>query len=110
MFKKILLSIAVLALALPATALAQTDFSDVQPVDTPLTELIQTIINWVLGVVVLLAVGMIIYGGIQMMTSQGDPEKFSKGQSIVIYAVIGLIVALIAWSIVNWVRGSILGL
>jgi len=109
MFKKILFSIAVLALALPATALAQVNVDQVDPYTGDFAGLINTVISWVLGVVVLLAVGLIIWGGVQMMTARGDSEKFSQAQNVVIYAIIGLIVAFVAWALVRWVLGSVLG-
>ncbi|SRR6056297_2139404 len=108
MFKKILYSIAVSALAFPATALAQIAVEDVEVVEESLPGLIDKAINFALGLVVLLAVGLIIYGGVKMMTSQGKSEDFKQAQNIVIYAIIGLIVAFLAWALVNWVLQELL--
>jgi hypothetical protein len=65
------------------------------------------IINVGISVGGILAVFFIIIGGIQIATSQGDPSKFSKGKSTIIYAVIGLIVMLVSYAIVAFVSQSL---
>lgn len=44
-----------------------------------------------------------IAGGIVWLTSAGNPEKVKKGQGILISSLIGLIIVLFAWQIVNLV-------
>ena len=68
---------------------------------------IKTIINVVLGVVGIIAVVMVIVGGISMATSQGDTAKVAKGRNTVLYGVVGLVVALLAFAIVNFVLTSV---
>ena len=68
---------------------------------------VKTIINVVLSVVGIIAVVMIILGGITFMTSQGDSAKVAKGKNTLIYGVVGLIVALLAFAIVNFVLKSV---
>ena len=43
---------------------------------------------------------VIVVGAFQMMFATGDPEKFKKGQKTIVYAVIGLVVLLLAQGIV----------
>lgn len=60
------------------------------------TELIAraaVILAMVGGVVAVFAV---IYGGLQFVTSNGDSAKAAKGRQIVLYAVIGMVVVVIA--------------
>ena len=64
---------------------------------------VKTIINVVLGVLSFVAVAIIILGGVSYMTSQGDPAKATKAKNTIIYAVIGLVVSLLAFAIVNFV-------
>ena len=45
----------------------------------------------------------IIYGGIKMITSEGTPEVFAKARNTIIYAVIGLVICISAFTIVNFV-------
>lgn len=54
-----------------------------------------------------LAVGMIIYAGIQYLTSNGDAGKAKKAQQTIIYAVAGLIVAIGAYAITNFVISNV---
>lgn len=65
--------------------------------------LIQTIVNVLLWVVGALSVIMIIFSGIRYVTSAGDAAKTKAAQNSLIYAVVGLIVAIFAWTIVNMV-------
>ncbi len=68
-----------------------------------------TIINVVLGVVGFVAVVMIIMGGISFITSQGDSSKVTKARNTILYGVVGLVVALLAFAIVNFVLSSVFG-
>lgn len=65
------------------------------------------IINVVVGVVGFIAVVMIVMGGISFATSQGDTARVAKARNTILYGVVGLVVALLAFAIVNFVLGSI---
>ncbi|MBQ3469466.1 hypothetical protein IJH16_00615 [Candidatus Saccharibacteria bacterium] len=64
---------------------------------------LQNIIYWVLGTAGLVAVGVIIYGGVKYLTSQGAPEKTKQASQIIAYAVIGLVVVGLAMAITTFV-------
>ena len=66
-----------------------------------------TIINVVIGVVGFVAVAFIIFGGIQYTTSAGDPGKVKKAKDTILYGIIGLVVAMLAYAIVNFVLSSV---
>ena len=70
---------------------------------------ITTIINVIVGIVGFIAVVMIILGGIQYTTSAGDPGKVKKAKDTILYGIIGLVVAILAFAIVNFVLGSLNG-
>ncbi|MCL1839674.1 pilin [Candidatus Saccharibacteria bacterium] len=72
-----------------------------------LNSIIQTIINTVIFVVGIIAVVMVILGGIQYSTSQGDSGKVKKAKDTIMYGIIGLVVAILAFAIVNFVLSSI---
>ena len=57
----------------------------------------------------MIAVVMIILGGITYATSQGDPSKVKKGKDTILYGIIGLVVALLAFAIVQFVLNAING-
>lgn len=54
-----------------------------------------------------LSVIMVLVGAFQLITSSGDPEKVSKGRKTIMYAAIGLAVALLAGSVVNIVKSFV---
>lgn len=70
---------------------------------------IQTAINVVLSVVGVVAVVVLIVGGISFITSQGDAGKVTKARNTILYGVVGLIVALLSFAIVNFVLKGVFG-
>ena len=68
-----------------------------------LEESIKVVIEFVIGLVGIIAVIMIIIGGINYTMSQGDPAKTKKAKDTILYGVIGLIVSIAAFAIVNFV-------
>lgn len=69
---------------------------------------VKNIINVVLGILGVVAVGVIILGGFYFLTSQGDAAKVTKGKNTILWGVVGLIIALLAFAIVNFVLGNFL--
>ncbi|MFA6098129.1 MAG: Ig-like domain-containing protein [Patescibacteria group bacterium] len=61
------------------------------------------IVQWALGFLGLIAVIMIIYGGVVWMTAAGNTDKVAKAKKIIIRAVIGLVIVLLAWAIVMFI-------
>lgn len=70
-----------------------------------LTTVIGTIVNALLFIIGVLSVVMIIVGAIRYTVSNGDPKAAETGRNTIFYAVIGLVVAFLAYAIVNWVTG-----
>lgn len=66
------------------------------------------IISAVIAVLGLVAVVVIIVGGIQYMTSSGDSGKVKKAKDTILYGVIGLVICVLAFAIVNFVIGNLL--
>ena len=62
-----------------------------------------SILFWIIGI---LAVIVIIYAGITFITAAGNPSKVAQAKTMIIYAVIGLAVAILAYAIVNFVVGA----
>ena len=61
------------------------------------------ILYTVFTIVSIIAVAVIIIGGIFYILSQGDPAKIQRAKAAILYAVIGLIVSLTAFAITNFV-------
>lgn len=64
---------------------------------------IKTIVNMLLFLLGVIAVIMIIYGGFRYVISQGDSGNTKAAKDIILYAVVGLVVAILAYAIVNFV-------
>lgn len=62
-----------------------------------------TIVNAILYIVGIVCVIMIIVGGIRYATSSGDQAQVTTAKNTIMYAIIGLVVAILAYAIVNWV-------
>ena len=92
-----------------------TQFAIGQPVnpvgnnDENLTDSITSIINAVIAVLGIVCVVVIIIGGINYMTSSGDSGKVKKAKDTILYGVIGLVICVLAFAIVNFVINNILG-
>lgn len=74
---------------------------------TDLNKMVQSVLNWVFGIIGIVAVIMIIMGGFNMMISSGDPGKVKKGKDTILYGIIGLVIAILAFAIVNFVINGI---
>ena len=68
---------------------------------------IETVINTFLYIIGALAVIMIIFGGFKYVTSSGDAPAVASAKNTILYAVIGVIVAILAYSIVGFVLDSL---
>jgi type IV secretory pathway VirB2 component (pilin) len=68
---------------------------------------ITTIINFFLGLLGLIAVAFLIYAGVMMVTAGGNEEQINKSKKIIIYAVIGIIIILLSYTIVTFVTSAL---
>lgn len=66
-----------------------------------------TIVNVLLFVIGAISVIMLIIGGIRYTISGGDQTNVTAAKNTIMYALIGLVVAFLAFAIVNWVLGSL---
>lgn len=71
--------------------------------------IIKTIVNALLFLIGVVAVIMIIWAGVQYTTSAGDSSKVATAKNTIVYAVVGLIVAIFAYAIVNFVVSTFNG-
>lgn len=70
---------------------------------TDARQFILSVTNFALGFLGLLAILIVIYGGFLYLTSAGEPDKAEKGKKSVTYAIIGIILILGSFAIVNTV-------
>ncbi len=75
-----------------------------------LIDVIKSFINWMLGILALVALVMLLYGGFQMVTAAGDDAKYKKGFKILQQAAIGLVfigVSRLMVSVIFWLLGVV---
>lgn len=75
--------------------------------DNSLIPTILNIIQVTIGVLALVAVIVIIFAGVQYTTSAGDTGKVKKAKDSILYGIIGLVIAILAFAIVNFVLSSL---
>ena len=76
---------------------------------TSLNTAIVNIVNYFIGLVSIMAVVMIVYAGYVYITSGGDEKNTAKAKNMLLYAVIGIVVAILAYSVVTFAK-SFLGI
>ncbi len=65
--------------------------------------LIKKVVNLLLWAIGIISVIMIIIGGIRYAISNGDSNQVTAAKNTIMYAVIGLVIAIFAYAIVNFV-------
>lgn len=74
------------------------------PRTSTLQGIIASGINAVLVLVGAIAVIYLIYGGLTYMTAGGDAEKATKGRTVLVNAIIGIVIVVIALVVVQFVQ------
>lgn len=67
------------------------------------------IITFLIVIAILVSIFYLIFGGIRWITSGGDKAKVESARSTLVAAVVGLIISLLAFFIVNFVLGFFTG-
>lgn len=84
-----------------ANGCPSTDIANIEDV-------IINVINAVVFVLGAVSAVFIIVGGVNYMTSTGDSAKVEKAKKTILYAVIGLVICVLAFAIVNFVVANII--
>lgn len=114
--------------ATPATVLAQADCNEAgsvtggisggadcaQPTNAPSRlfgpdSIFVTVMNILLFIIGAIAVVMLIIGGIRYVVSSGDQNAVTSAKNTILYAIIGLIVAFLAFAAVNFLSDQLVG-
>ena len=117
MKKVILLSSILFAFMMPANAFAATPFGACKNVVSGNTavcsgdakdakEIAKNIISVLLWIVGMASIIVIVYSGITFVTSAGNPSQITRAKTMLLYAVVGLVVSILAYAIVNFIVGS----
>lgn len=71
--------------------------------------MITTIGNWMFGILLGLAVLFLLYAAFTYLRAGGDPGKVDEAKNIIIYAIIAIVVAVLAKGIVMLAQSLIPG-
>ena len=63
------------------------------------------LIDTMLRLAALVAIGFVVWGGVQFIASQGEPDKTAAARSTVINALIGLVISIGAATFVSFLAG-----
>jgi len=69
--------------------------------------IIGKVINFALGFLGVIAVGIILFGGFKWMTAAGNEDKVSEAKKLLGAGVVGLIIILAAWAVATFIINSI---
>lgn len=70
------------------------------------TDIFKTITNVLLFIIGAVSVIMLIIGGIRYTVSGGDSSAVQSAKNTILYAIVGIVVAILAYAVVNFVIGS----
>ncbi|HOQ15335.1 MAG: hypothetical protein AB7D02_03090 [Candidatus Paceibacterota bacterium] len=110
--KLFLLSIIFLsAIFLPAFSILSAEDLPIQQI--PVTEItlfgpngiLTKALNWFFNIVIILGVIFVIYAGFSYITSSGDPAKTKRALQILMYALIGIAIAVLSIALIKFVTG-----
>jgi len=65
---------------------------------------ITSIVLYIVGIISVL---MLVWGGIRYIISGGDSKKITDAKNTILYAIVGLIIAVLAYAIVRFVLNGI---
>lgn len=96
--KKFLPVLVLIALVLPIMTLAQDDLPDL-PKNVDLFVMLSTVANYLFWILLAVSIIVIVYAGILFVTASGSAEQVEKARGIILYAIVGIVVAMLAYAI-----------
>lgn len=107
----LLLMLCLLAVAIPTLAATPATGSGVlnNPIggsDMKIEAVIIMVIKYLVGVLGIVALVMVVYGGFQYIYSAGNSERLQKARDTIIYAIIGMVIVILSLSILRFVTSA----
>lgn len=68
---------------------------------------VHNVLNAIYGIIGVIAVVMIVIAGVKYTTSQGDPGKVQSAKNTILYSIIGLVIAIMAFAITNFIINAL---
>src|SRR3989344_4059041 len=106
----VLLSLAIITFVSTAIGVAPPETQEGTGLFTgTLSDALTNMISTALTLAGVIALAMIIYGGFRWMTAAGNEDAVSDAKRILTASIIGLIVIIISWAVVNFVIAAVAG-
>jgi len=102
--KKSLIALIIGGLVLLSGGLVWAQTVEVAPKDIDPLKALDTIIDIVFTVLISVAVLFLIIAGFYFVTASGNPEQLGKARNMVMWAIVGVVVALLARGIVTFIK------
>jgi len=77
-------------------------------VPTSFDDAILNMTNWILGFVASIAVLVVIWGGVNYLTSAGNESQAENGKNTIKYGIMGLVICGIAYALVTVIVTTVL--
>lgn len=77
--------------------------------DQPIADLLMSLTSWVLGIFGFLGIIAFVISGFQYLTATGDETQAETAKRNMQYSIIGIIVALSGWIIINAIDSALRG-
>ncbi|MFA5013624.1 MAG: hypothetical protein WC520_03645 [Candidatus Paceibacterota bacterium] len=77
--------------------------------DTNVKDILNRVADWLFRIAIVVVPLMIIWAGFVFVTAGGDPKKVSNAKQILLYAIVGFVVILLARGIVGAIKYMIVG-
>jgi len=89
-------------LALARSLLPNRDWGSVQISD--ITDMLRSVLkDFIIPVISAVSVLMLVIGAIHYLTAYGNEEKAEKGKKTILWAIVGIVVTILAYVLVTWV-------
>jgi hypothetical protein len=72
-------------------------------------ELARNVIHFLFEFILVIAPVFVLVGGIVILISAGKPEQAGTGKKIITYAIIGVVIALVAWTGLSMIFNTLVG-
>lgn len=70
---------------------------------------VASVIRWVLGLIGILLVALVVWGGTLYATSAGNEDRIETGRRVITYAFIGLAIIAASWAVSGFAIDALLG-
>ena len=110
--RKIGIGVGIAGLALfPLLALAQGPQVPGPLITSPggIVTLLSKVLNFISAVVMIIALIMLLYAAVLYLTAGASETTHAKAKSVLIYAIVGIVVALLAYSVMPFIQNIIMG-